>query len=49
MLEAELGYVEATVPQSLLTPDPAGFARRNAGGFYHYGFEVTGIAVGSSA
>ncbi|MGH2708996.1 MAG: TIGR03747 family integrating conjugative element membrane protein [Actinomycetota bacterium] len=46
MLEAELGYVQETVPQNLLTHDPVGFARRIADGFYHYGFEVTGIATG---
>ncbi|MGH8651420.1 MAG: TIGR03747 family integrating conjugative element membrane protein [Gammaproteobacteria bacterium] len=34
------------MPQSLLTRDPAGFARRIADGFYYYGFEVTGIATG---
>ncbi len=46
MLEAELGYLEGSVPRSLMSADPAGFARRLADGFYHYGFEVTGIAIG---
>ncbi len=46
MLEAELGYLAASVPQSLVSADPAGFARRLADLFYHYGFEVTGIASG---
>ncbi len=46
MLEAELGYLEGSVPRSLVSTDPAGFARRLADGFYHYGFEVTGIASG---
>ncbi len=44
MLEAELGYL--SVPQSLVSADPAGFARRLVDLFYHYGFEVTGIASG---
>lgn len=46
MLEAELGYLEGSVPQSLVSADPAGLARRIADTFYHYGFEITGIATG---
>jgi integrating conjugative element membrane protein (TIGR03747 family) len=34
------------VPRSLVSADPAGFARRIADAFYHYGFEITGIARG---
>jgi integrating conjugative element membrane protein (TIGR03747 family) len=46
MLEAELGYLQGSVPQSLVSPDPARFARRIADAFYHYGFEITGISTG---
>lgn len=46
MLEAEFGYLEGSVPQSLVSTDPAGLARRIADTFYHYGFEITGIATG---
>lgn len=46
MLEAELGYLEGNVPQSLVSRDPARFARRIADAFFHYGFEVTGIVRG---
>src|SRR5919109_731015 len=46
MLEAELGYLEGNVPQSLVSRDPARFARGIADAFYHYGFEITGISRG---
>ncbi len=36
MLEAELGYLTASVPRSLVSADPARFARRLADLFYHY-------------
>lgn len=46
MLEAELGYLQGSVPRSLVSADPAGFAWCIADAFYHYGFEITGIARG---
>jgi integrating conjugative element membrane protein (TIGR03747 family) len=46
MLEAELGYLKGSVPQSLVSRDPARFARGIADAFYHYGFEITGISRG---
>lgn len=46
MLEAELDYLTVSASQSLVSSDPAGFARRLADAFYHYGFEVTGLARG---
>ena len=41
MLEHELGYLDTDLRRSLMTSDPAEFARRLADGAYHYLFEVT--------
>jgi integrating conjugative element membrane protein (TIGR03747 family) len=41
MLEHELGYLDTDLRRSLMTSDPAQFARRVADDAYHYLFEVT--------
>ena len=41
MLEHELGYLDTDLRRSLMTSDPAQFARRLADAAYHYLFEVT--------
>jgi integrating conjugative element membrane protein (TIGR03747 family) len=46
MLAAEIGYLNADFRQSLVSANPAAFGRQIADAFYHYGFELTGIATG---
>jgi integrating conjugative element membrane protein (TIGR03747 family) len=45
MLLAEIGYLNADFRESLISHQPAAFGRRIADVFYHYGFELTGIAA----
>jgi len=42
MLEREIRYLDGDFRRSLLSPDPAGFARKLAGRVYHGLFEATG-------
>ncbi len=46
MLVAEIGYLNADFRQSLVSTNPAVFGRQIADAFYHYGFELTGLAAG---
>ena len=43
MLATEISYLESDFRRSVVTSDPAGFARRFADNSYHYLFEVTGF------
>ncbi len=45
MLVAEIGYLNADFRQSLVSHHPAAFGRQIADAFYHYGFELTGLAA----
>lgn len=43
MLEQEIGYLNSDFRRSIVSSDPARFARRMADRSYHYLFEATGV------